>query len=61
VQEKQEAVQTAQTEVDGIYYNEEGLLCHRETGFGLEPQGQHNRGKSRRSWTRTINKEAETV
>jgi len=25
------------------------------------PQGQYKRGRSRRSWTRTINKEAEIV
>jgi len=30
------ANQTAQTEVDGTY-TEEGLLCHGETGFVLEP------------------------
>jgi hypothetical protein len=47
-------------EVDWTY-TEEGFLCHRKTRFQLEPQGQHRRGRLRRSWRRLIEEEVSIV
>jgi hypothetical protein len=56
---KRQCKSNCANEVDGTYT--EDYSATEKQALDRNPQGQHERGKSRRSWTRTINKEAEIV